>query len=120
MLTAKIPACPGTFPVMVPSSSAIVNCPLKPDSASDTPIFCRSCSVISVIGFPKSSIVPLSAFTRPSIRRIAVLFPAPFFPISPVILPSGTSVRFEPGEEKEVKKLDFDQRISASIHNHHH
>ena len=22
--------------------------------------------------------------------------------------------------EKEVKKLDFDQRISASIHNHHH
>ena len=54
------------------------------------------------------------------LRRIAVLFPAPFFPISPVILPSGTSVRFEPGEEKEVKKLDFDQRISASIHNHHH
>ena len=77
-------------------------------------------SVISVIGFPKSSIVPLSAFTRPSIRRIAVLFPAPFFPMSPVILPSGTSVRFEPGEEKEMKKLDFDQRISASIHNHHH
>ena len=35
-------------------------------------------------------------------------------------IPSGTSVRFEPGEEKEVKKLDFDQRISASIHNHHH
>ncbi len=22
--------------------------------------------------------------------------------------------------EKELKKLDFDQRISASIHNHHH
>lgn len=33
----------------------------------------------------------MSGFTSPSISLIAVLFPAPFFPTNPVILPSGIS-----------------------------
>ena len=46
----------------------------------------------SLLSLPKTVTVPSSARQRPRISLIAVLFPAPFFPINPSICPSGSSI----------------------------
>lgn len=45
-----------------------------------------------LLSLPKTVTVPSSAWQRPRISLIAVLFPAPFFPINPSICPSGSSI----------------------------
>ena len=72
-------------------TSSTVNCELKPASVKDTPIFCFTVAGSSPPSLPNTQIFPASGFTSPSISLIAVLFPAPFFPTNPVILPSGIS-----------------------------
>ena len=42
------------------------------------------------------------------------------FTAVPSFIDLGNDVDNCPKNTKELKKLDFDQRISASIHNHHH
>ena len=72
--------------------SSMLSCELNPDSARETPIFCLTAGESSFPSLPRTEIFPLSGFVSPSISFIAVLFPAPFFPTSPVILPSGISI----------------------------
>ena len=64
--------------------------PLKPESASTTPICSLSLAVRFLAALPNTSTVPPSISINPSIVLNAVLLPAPFLPISPVTRPSGT------------------------------
>ena len=69
----------------------------KPTSSSTTPM--SSLSARSEFGRPKSFILPASGFIMSSIRRMVVLLPAPFSPISPIMQPPGKQ-RSSPASSK--------------------
>ena len=73
-------------------TSFTVSSPENPDSARETPISCLSVSGNSLLSCSKTLMLPSSARQSPRINLIAVLFPAPFFPINPSICPYGSSI----------------------------
>ena len=61
---------------------------LKGSSSKTTPICSRSAAVTP--SCPKAETLPLSGLQSPRIRRMVVDLPAPFSPISPMMLPFGS------------------------------
>lgn len=60
-----------------------------PQSSRTTPSRSLSAAPPCAGSSPSRRTLPASALARPSIRRMVVLFPAPFSPIKPMMQPAG-------------------------------